>query len=88
MTSSTGIPALDRLIRTVLQFIVSGGLTAIVNAVAGGLSPIWSAIVLGGLQLLVTAAQNILEDMNKIPTILKGSSEAEYAQQLGLKRTA
>jgi len=35
---------------------------------------------------VVSAAQNALEDAGKIPAVLKGSSEAEFAQQLGLPK--
>lgn len=86
MQNSTGKPWLDRLIRTVEQLIVAGGLTTLVNSLAGGLDSTWKLLVLAGWQAVVTAAQNALEDAGKIPTVLKGSSEAEFAQQIGVPK--
>lgn len=79
-------PALDRLLRTVMQFVVSGAFTTLVTALAGGLSPSTAVIVLAVAQMVVTYTQNALEDAGKIPVLLKKSSEAEYAQQLGMKK--
>lgn len=86
MQNSTGIPAVDRFIRSLLQLIVGGGLTSLVTVLTDGLSPGLLAIVLGLSTLVVNFAQNTLEDMDRIPPLLKGSSEAEYAQQLGLSK--
>lgn len=86
MKNSTGIPALDRFIRSLLQLIVGGGLTSVVNVLTNGMSPTVVAMVLTLSTLVVNFAQNTLEDMNKIPPVLKGSSEAEYAQQVGLTK--
>lgn len=84
MKNSTGKPWLDRLIRTVLQFVVSGSALEGVTVIAGGLSAAVAAIVLMVVHLVITAAQNALEDAGTIKPLLKGSSEAEYAQQLGV----
>ncbi len=62
---------LNRVLRTVLQLIVAGGLTGVVNALASGLDPAWIALVLAGWQAVVTAAQNYLEEKGAIPTVLK-----------------
>ena len=88
MKNSTGIPALDRFIRSLLQLIVGGGLTALVTALTGGLDPALVAVVMTLCTLVVNFAQNMLEDMDKVPVILKGSSEAEYAQQVLPKEAA
>lgn len=63
--------AVRRGIRTLLQFIVAGGLTAIVNQLANGMSANTKVIVQGINMLLVTVAQNLLEDNTAFPAILK-----------------
>lgn len=63
--------ALKRAVRTALQLIAAGGLTALVNAIAGGLSPETAALVLAGWQVAVTFAHNALEDHTALPAILK-----------------
>lgn len=62
----------NRVVRTVLQLIAAGALTAAVNTWANGLDPAWIAVVLAGWQAVVTAAQNYLEEAKVIPAILKG----------------
>jgi hypothetical protein len=71
--ASTLTGAFHRVVRTLLQLIVAGGLTALVNTFASGLDPSWMAFVLAGWQLVVTAAQNYLEATNVIPAILKNN---------------
>lgn len=66
-------PALNRglrkLGRTVLQVIAAGGATALVDALANGLSPTARLAVATAWLLLVTFAQNTLETRGTIPTI-------------------
>lgn len=82
MKNSTGSPTLDRLLRTVVQFVLAGGITLILDAAGIDASP----LLLGIVQIIVTACQNYAEEVGLIPAVLKGSSEAEYAQQLGLRK--
>lgn len=73
-----GVPdSTRRALRTILQLVASGGLTALVNAIAGGLSPATSVLVLALFQVIVTYAQNFLEDNTSFPTILKGPTEKQ-----------
>lgn len=59
-----------RTIRTLLQLIASGALTAAVTALADGLDPSVSGLVMAGWMLVVTKTQNKLEEDGTIPTIL------------------
>lgn len=63
--------ATRRFLRTVIQLIASGGLTAIVDAVVGGLSPAMIALVLAVWQAVVTYCHNWLEDNTRFPAMLK-----------------
>lgn len=60
---------LYKAIRTLLQLIAGGALTALVGAVAE-LNPALQGIVLGGWTVLVAGVQNYLESADKIPTLL------------------
>lgn len=57
-------------IRTLIQTIAGGGLTALVTILAGGLSPSMSALLLAIFTALVSLAQNYLETRGAIPAIL------------------
>lgn len=63
-----------RVVRTILQLIVAGGLTTLVNTLVNGLDPTYMALVLAGWQAIVTAAQNYLEETGVIPTVLKNGN--------------
>lgn len=71
-----------RAIRTALQLIAGGGLTALVALLADGLSPYWSAIVLAANTVVVTGIQNYLEAAGTIPTILP-TAPPEFARSGG-----
>lgn len=62
--------ALRKALRTILQVIASGGLTALVSAIAGGIAPATAAIVLATWTVIVTYVQNALEGTGTIPTLL------------------
>jgi ABC-type proline/glycine betaine transport system permease subunit len=62
---------ISRGLRTLLQLVAAGGLTALIVAIAEGLPPNVKAIVLAGSALAVTLAQNFLEAHGKLPTILE-----------------
>jgi len=62
--------AARKAIRTLLQLIASGGLTALVAAVADGLAAATATIVLAAWTVVVTYVQNALEDNCTIPTLL------------------
>ena len=61
----------QRVIRTFLQLLASGALTAFFTEVTGLLSVQFAPLILALFQMIVTFAQNYLEDTEKIPTILK-----------------
>lgn len=65
--------ALKRAIRTLLQLIAAGGLTAVVNTFADGLTASQATLVLAGWGFFVSWAQNTLEDHGKVPAVLKPS---------------
>lgn len=56
--------------RTLIQLVAGGALTALVTAVAGGLSPQTAALVMGAWTVVVATAQNVAETAGKIPAIL------------------
>lgn len=62
--------ALRRAVRTLVQLVAAGGLTGIVNAIAGGLSAQAAAVVLAASTFVATWAQNALESHGLIPTML------------------
>lgn len=62
---------LGRVLRSMLQLVASGALTAVVAAVAGGLTPGTAALVLAVWNVVVVAVQNGLEEKGVIPAILK-----------------
>lgn len=62
---------IERAIRSLIQLIAAGGLTALVNTLAGGLSPSVATIVLMVWGVVVSWAQNALEDAGTIPKVLK-----------------
>jgi hypothetical protein len=64
--------ALRRMLRTLFQWIVAGGLTAIGVALVEQLQeqPLLIAVVHGALLLITTYAQNWLEDEDKVPAML------------------
>lgn len=57
-------------IRTAVQLVAGGALTALVTAVAGSLAPGTAALVLGAWTVVVATAQNGLEAGGKIPALL------------------
>ena len=59
---------LKKATRTLLQLIVSGGLTATVTAITGTSKN--ALFILAVWQVIVTFAQNTLEDTGSIPTLL------------------
>jgi hypothetical protein len=61
----------QRIARTGLQLLVAGGLTALTDQIASDLPVEYSAYFVIFYTIVVTAAQNYLESINKIPTILK-----------------
>lgn len=67
-------PALHRglrkAIRTAIQLVAGGALTAAVNTFADGLSPNTKVYVLAAWTVLIALAQNALETRGTIPTLL------------------
>lgn len=63
-----------RALRTLFQFIAAGGLTQLVDEIAADLDGTASAAVFMLAALLVTWAQNELEDRAKIPALFKAKA--------------
>lgn len=61
---------LRKAVRTILQLVAGGALTALVSAIAGGLTPATQGTVMAAWTALVAFAQNSLETAGKIPTVL------------------
>lgn len=61
-----------RGVRTIIQLVAGGGLTALFNQVSGDVDAIYSAYILMASTLVVTLAQNYCEDQGWIPALLKG----------------
>lgn len=57
-------------LRTIAQVIAAGGLTTLVTAIAGGLSPQMSAMVIGAFTALVAFCMNWAEGAGKIGVLL------------------
>lgn len=57
-------------LRTLLQLVAGGALTALVAVLAHGLSPGAEAIIMAGWTALVAAAHNTLEASGAIPVLL------------------
>lgn len=53
---------LARAVRTLMQLVAGGALTALVNQFAADIDPQWTPYVLAGFTLLVAFAQNMIED--------------------------
>lgn len=61
-----------RALRTLLQFIAGGGLTALITEVVAEIDDArLVAVIMAASLLVVTYAQNELEDMGAIPALLK-----------------
>jgi membrane associated rhomboid family serine protease len=65
--SNTGV---RRGIRTLLQTVAGGGLTALVTVIAGGLPVATSGALVAIFGALVALAQNWLESAGKVPILL------------------
>ena len=64
---------LKKGVRTILQLVAGGALTALISAAAGGLPAATQGIVMAAWTALVATAQNALETAGKIPTLLPTS---------------
>lgn len=67
----------SRGLRTLLQLVAAGGLTALFNAIADGLSPNLKSVVLALNLIGITLAQNFLESAGKVPTLLEDAHARE-----------
>lgn len=61
---------LRKALRTIVQLVAAGGLTAAVNAFADGLAPNMKALVGAAWLVAVTFAQNAAETAGRIPVLL------------------
>lgn len=68
--------AVRRALRTLMQLIAAGGLTALVDQLSHDLPTRYVPYVLIGMTLLVSFAQNWLEDNTGMPAILKATPSA------------
>lgn len=58
-----------RTLRTIIQFILGGGLTTLIATIVNGLSPLLTGFVLAAGTLIVTWVHNYAEDHEIISTI-------------------
>jgi hypothetical protein len=65
-----------RVIRTFLQMVAAGGLTALVDQLATDVPATYAPYILIGFTLLVSFAQNWLEDNTNMPAVLKSSASS------------
>ena len=65
-----------RALRTLFQFIAAGGLTALVDEITAGLTGSAVAAVFALAALVVTYAQNELEDRGTIPAFGKAPASS------------
>lgn len=65
--------ATSRVLRTIIQLIASGALTALFEQIAKDVPPAYTPYVLLVSMLVVTICQNYLEQAGVIPPILKGN---------------
>lgn len=77
-----------KFLRTLLQAIAGGGLTAFAEAVSGGIDEPWSAILLIVNTALIAKAQNWLEDNAKVPTLLPSPTVSGAPAPLVVNRAA
>ncbi len=63
-----------RALRTLAQFVVAGGFTAMIDAYIVNLGTGEQATVLALSQLVITFAQNYLEDLGAIPSVGKAKA--------------
>jgi len=70
MSSQAADRGVRKGLRTLLQTIAGGGLTALVTLIAGGLGPAVQAVVMAVFTAAVALVQNYLETAGAIPTIL------------------
>ena len=68
--------ATRRAVRTLLQMIAAGGLTALVNQFATDVPARYAPYVLVGFTLLTSYAQNYAEDAGWVPSVLKSQASS------------
>jgi hypothetical protein len=61
---------LNKGLRSLLQTIAGGGITALIAAIAGGLNPTLGGLLIAAFGALVAYLQNYFETKGTIPTIL------------------
>ncbi len=59
-----------RSLRTIIQFVLSGGLTTLVAIMSNGLSPKTVGLILAVTHVAITWVQNYAEDHEIIPVVL------------------
>jgi hypothetical protein len=81
-----------KALRTVIQLVAAGGLTAAVNQIADGLAPNTKVYVIAGWTVLLALAQNTLETAGKVPVLLPTPglvpSVGKVAKNVGVVETA
>lgn len=65
----------QRVIRTLLQLIVGGGLTWLTDQLAKDLPTAYVPYMLGAYTVVVVLAQNYLEETGKIRKVFKGQPQ-------------
>jgi hypothetical protein len=69
--------ATSRILRTVLQLIAGGALTALTDQIASDIPASYAPYIVLGYTLLVTAVQNYLEETGAMKPILKPDGGGE-----------
>lgn len=64
-----------RTLRTIIQFVLGGGLTTLIATIVNGLSPLLTGFVLAAGTLIVTWVQNYAEDHEIIDVVLPAPQE-------------
>lgn len=65
-----------RALRTLVQLVAGGGLTALVDQLAQDLPDAYRPYIFIASTVIVTLAQNYAEDRNWIPSILKAQASS------------
>ena len=73
--------ATRRTLRTLLQLIAAGGFTALVTQISKDVPDSYAPYILLVSALIVTLAQNLLENYGVIPPVLKTKANVKQAQE-------
>jgi hypothetical protein len=66
-----------RVLRTLVQMVAGGGLAALTDQIVTDIPASYAPYAVIGYGLLVGVAQNLLEEMNAIPALLKSTTSVQ-----------